>query len=67
MITKSPRLILLGSWFSPEVTGTRPPPCSNFTFVPIDDKRVLLFGGDQGRELGVTNDAYIFDVEAMVS
>ena len=35
--------------------------------MPVDDKRVLLFGGFQGNELGVSGDAYILDMEAMVS
>ena len=39
------------------MTGTRPPPCDDFTFTMVDDRRVLLFGGDL--DIGVSGDAYI--------
>ena len=54
-----------GVWSCPATTGERPPPCAEFTFTAIDDRRAVLFGGhigDQGR----MNDGYIIDLLTMV-
>ena len=33
-------------WSSPSVSGQIPPPCSRFTFTPLDDnRRVIMSGG----------------------
>ena len=58
--------ILLGKWSSPQTTGKRPPPCSNFSFTIVDDHRAVLFGGFQGGK-GTTKDVYILDLRSMVS
>ncbi len=54
------------TWSSPPVTGTRPPPCSSFSFVLMDSNKVLLFGGYQPG-LAYVNDVYILDLARMVS
>ena len=54
-------LISLGTWSSPTVKGTRPPPCSHFSFTKMDDHHAVLFGGwDQ-------MDVYIVNLNRMVS
>ena len=54
-----------GTWSSPTIRGTRPPPCSSLTLTMIDDHRAVLFGGRQppGRS---TKDGYILDLTGMV-
>ena len=52
-----------GVWSSPPTTGSRPPPCSNFTFEAIDSNRGVLFGGHT--EHGRMN-VYIINVQTMV-
>ena len=55
-----------GTWSSPPITGTRPPPCADFSFTKIDEQHAVLFGGyGQGRLL--TNNAYLIDLKKMVS
>ena len=54
-----------GMWSCSPTTGERPPPCSNFTFTTIDDRRAVLFGGYNG-EQGSMNDVYIIDLHTMV-
>ena len=54
-----------GMWSCAPTTGERPPPCSNFTFTTIDDRRAVLFGGRNG-EQGSMNDVYIIDLHTMV-
>ena len=54
-----------GTWSSPRMTGSRPPPCSYFSFTTVDGNRAVVFGGDQpGR--GHVNDVYIIDFNDMV-
>ena len=58
--------MFLGTWSSPNVSGQRPPPCSDFSLTETDDHHVVLFGGYQpGR--GRTSDLYILDLTRMVS
>ena len=47
------------------MTGTRPPPCHDFSFTMVDESHAVLFGGfsDSGR----TNDVYMLDLSRMVS
>ena len=52
-------------WSCPATTGEKPPPCFNFTFTAIDDRRAVLFGGTNG-EQGRLNDVYIIDLPTMV-
>ena len=56
----------IGTWSSPPITGTRPPPCAYFSFTKIDEQHAVLFGG-QGQGGHVTNNAYLIDLKKMVS
>ena len=50
------------------MSGTRPPPCSDFSFTMIDDHHAVLFGGVQSDDkLKCTNDVYILDLKIMAS
>ena len=55
-----------GVWSCPATTGERPPPCSDFTFTTINDRRAVLFGGYNGCQ-GFMNDVYIIDLLTMVN
>ena len=47
------------------MTGTRPPPCSYFSFTMVDESHAVLLG-----EFGsarYTNDVYMLDLSRMVS
>ena len=39
---------LIEVWCSPEVSGARPPPCSNFSFTKVGAHHAVLFGGVRG-------------------
>ena len=57
-------------WFSPNVRGTRPPPCRNFTFICINKRQALLYGGYLPEGKLRVSDLYLFDFsdwESMVS
>ena len=54
-----------GVWSCPTTTGDRPPPCAALTFTAIDDRRAVLFGGNNG-EQGLMNDVFIIDLSTMV-
>ena len=61
-----PPSTLSGTWSSPKVSGTRPPPCSDFSLTMMDDHQVVLFGGLQsGRRM--SSDVYMLDLLRMVS
>ena len=53
-----------GVWISPEMTGTRPPPCAAFTLTKVDPHRVVLFGGKQKSER--VNQLHILNMENWV-
>ena len=36
---------VLGSWSSPIMNGSRPPPCSSFSLTVTDEDEFLMFGG----------------------
>ena len=55
-----------GAWFSPPVSGARPPPCSGFTLTAIDSHRAVLFGGWQPGGGGRVSDLYLIDFNTMV-
>ena len=58
-------LLFPGTWSSPPMTGSRPPPCSGFSLTTVDENRAVLFGGYQpGRER--VNDVYILHFNDMV-
>ena len=56
---------IAGTWSSPNVSGTRPPPCAAFSFTMIDGHHAVLFGGYQ-TGIGKSNDAFILDLTTMV-
>ena len=56
---------LSGTWSSPTITGTRPPPCQNFSFTMVDESHAVLFGGSSDSRW--TNDVYMLDLSRMVS
>lgn len=53
-------------WFSPEVTGTRPPPCAHISLTMTADHQAVFFGGQQFQGNG-TNDVYLLNLAEMVS
>ena len=61
-----PPSTLSGTWSSPKVSGTRPPPCSYFSLTMMDDHHVVLFGGSQSG-LRRSSDVYMLDLMRMVS
>ena len=54
---------LTGTWSSPTLRGTGPPPCTSFSLTMIDDRRAVLFGGLQPP---ATKEVYILDLTGMV-
>lgn len=55
----------LGRWSCPTFSGSRPPPCADFTFTSIDLVRAVLYGGDRGINDDV-KEIYIFDFHYLV-
>ena len=58
--------VLSGTWSSPAISGTRPPPATNFTLTSIDEYRALIFGGREGKYLQKVSDVYLIDFRLMV-
>ena len=56
----------LGSWSSPSVKGSRPPPCAGFSLTMIDEERAVMFGG-WNHKMKYFNDVYIVHMSTMVS
>ena len=56
----------LGSWSSPSVKGSRPPPCALFSLTMIDEERAVMFGG-KDCNLKCFNDVYMLHMSTMVS
>ena len=56
----------LGSWSSPSVKGSRPPPCACFSLTMIDEEHAVLFGGHDCN-LKYFNDVYVLHMSTMVS
>ena len=52
-------------WISPDITGERPLPCAGFSLTSVDNRRAVLFGGQNG-EQGTMKDVYIIDILLMV-
>ena len=40
-----------GEWRPPYITGQLPPPCFQFTFTSVDERRAVLFGGKSASEV----------------
>ena len=58
--------IYSGTWSSPTISGTRPPPCSFFSITKVDEDNAVLFGG-RGQGNVVTNHIYNINLKGMVS
>ena len=57
-------LLFAGTWSSPPTSGTRPPPCSSFSFTAVNNHQAVLFGGNQrGHRI---KDCFLIDFESMV-
>ena len=56
----------LGSWSSPSVKGSRPPPCSDFSLTMIDEEHAVMFGGYSSSS-GWSADVYVLHLPTMVS
>ena len=50
---------------SPQVTGSRPPPCQAFTLTSVEPNRAVLFGGFQP-ECGRVDNIYLFNIDTKV-
>ena len=46
------------------MTGTQPPPCYNFSFTKIDDRRAVVYGGLTSE--GALGDACILELDKLV-
>ncbi len=57
-------LLTTGTWFTPRVTGTPPPPCAWFSFDLFDEHHAVLYGG--ATEDGQNEDTYVLDVRHWV-
>ena len=55
----------IGQWISPEVTGQRPAPCAAFSFIRVDKRLAVLFGGRQ--RVKRVNELHILDMETWAS
>ena len=54
-----------GEWSSPAVTGTKPPPLSDFSFTKVDSRRAVVYGGETAGG-AVKGDAYVFELDKWV-
>ncbi len=57
-------LLTTGTWSTPQVTGTPPPPCAWFSFDLFDEHHAVLCGGET--KDGWNKDTYILDVQQWV-
>ena len=60
-------LPLSGTWHSPLVSGTRPPPCAWFSLTMTAHHLAVFFAGYQASSNSYCNDVYILDLRRMVS
>ena len=58
------RLSCSGCWSPVCVTGSKPSPRAGHTLTAVDEKRAILFGGDDGEKR--LNDVWLFDGERKV-
>ena len=65
-ISHHDNLSLSGSWSSPSVKGSRPPPCCAFSLTMIDEEHAVMFGGFS-LALGYSADVYVLHLPTMVS
>jgi hypothetical protein len=57
-------LSIAGIWSCPNATGERPRPCLATAFTAVDDRRAVVFGGENGKQ-DCMNDVYIIDLQVM--
>ena len=48
------------------MSGCIPPPSVDFSFIGVDKRRAVVFGGYQPPS-GITNDTFLLDMDAWVS
>ena len=53
-----------GEWSSPAVTGTKPPPLTGFSFIKVDSRRAVVYGG--GTDGETSGDAYVLELDKWV-
>ena len=53
-----------GEWYSPAVTGTKPPPLAGLSFTKVDSRRAVVYGGFTGG--GRSGDAYVLELDKWV-
>ena len=57
--------MISGKWSFPAVTGTKPPPLSNFSFTKVDSRKAVVYGGmTDGPE--AAGDAYVLELDNLV-
>ena len=66
IVCVTPWSIYIGSWSSPTVNGTRPPPGRGFALTSIDEHRAILHGGYDAGHKCRSSDVYIIDFQTMV-
>ena len=54
-----------GTWSSPAITGTPPPPSQGHSFTRVDHQRAVQFGGEQLGKL-VPNHVHLLDMKSWV-
>ena len=60
---------IIGKWSNPTVTGHSPPCCHGFSFVKINNNKVILFGGRIGKDPNgpLSNQLYLLSLNNLVS
>ncbi len=60
---------IIGKWSNPTVTGHSPPCCHGFSFVKINNNKVILFGGRIGKDQNgpLSNQLYLLSLNNLVS
>ena len=61
-----PLLTFTAEWFWPKVTGSRPPPCAEFSFIKTSDLKVIMTGGYK-KNTNLLNGVYQLNLANWVS
>ena len=56
--------ILPGTWSSPHISGTRPPPCDYFSSTKISPTQAIIFGGRYHNDF--CDHIFLLDLTTMV-
>ena len=56
----------IAEWFWPEVTGSRPPPCADISFIKTSDLKVVMLGGYE-KNTTLLSGVYQLNLENWVS